>query len=54
MEASSQLQDPPTPYTRGKIPDTHLRGEWVGPRTGLDAIKKSLRAGNGTLGRSNT
>jgi hypothetical protein len=27
-------------YPRGKGPDTHLIADWVGPRTGLDAVEK--------------
>jgi hypothetical protein len=33
---------PPTSSSRGKIPDSHLRGEWVDRRTGLDATKMNL------------
>jgi hypothetical protein len=30
----------PAAFPRDKIPDTHYTGDWVGPRAGLDVLKK--------------
>jgi hypothetical protein len=40
MEVSGQFHAPGRFTTRERAPDTHWIGVWVGPRAGLDAVKK--------------
>jgi len=52
MEVSAQFQAPDA-LTPGKVPGTHWRGGWVGPKAGLDEVAKIKRnitasAGNWT------
>jgi hypothetical protein len=40
LGTSGQFHDPPTPSSESKSSNTHLILEWLGPRTGLDAVNK--------------